>query len=151
MTVVEFEVIGDPAPHIRRHIEVNPSGCWLWTASKSRDGYGWTSLNGKTYQAHRLVYIMLVGPVPDGMVLDHLCRVRHCVNPAHLEPVTTAENLRRSPLTPAGQDRCRKGHELSEYRGQRRCLVCLAEYEEGRREAKRLAERERRARLRRAS
>jgi hypothetical protein len=145
-SLVEFEVLGLPS-HIQRGIDIDASGCWLWNKSKSRDGYGWTSLNNKTHQAHRLVYRLLVGEPPDGKHLDHLCRVRHCVNPAHLEPVTPGENIRRSPLTPAGMTECRKGHQLEPMRGQRRCPICLAEYEEARREAKRIAERERRARL----
>lgn len=150
MRDVSFEVLGLPS-HIQRAIVVDPSGCWIWQRSRSRDGYGWASLHNKTHQAHRLVYKLLAGEPPEGMHLDHLCRVRHCVNPAHLEPVTPGENIRRSTLTPAGMTECAKGHgELSEMRGQRRCLVCLAQYEESRRESKRLQERARRARLKEA-
>ena len=150
-------VMGLPAPPLPRHIiaaiAVDPAtGCWLWQKSTSRDGYGWTSLNDKTYQAHRLVYTLLVGEPPDGLLLDHLCRVRHCVNPRHLEPVTPGENLRRSELTPAGMTECRKGHgPLSSYRSQRRCLVCLAEYEESRRGKKRRSEALRRRQAKGAS
>lgn len=150
MSAVSFEVLGLPS-HIQRAIVVDPSGCWIWQRSRSRDGYGWASLHNKTHQAHRLVYKLLAGEPPEGMHLDHLCRVRHCVNPAHLEPVTPGENIRRSTLTPAGMTECAKGHgELSEMRGQRRCLACLAQYEESRRESKRLQERARRARLKEA-
>ena len=134
--------------HIIRNIEISPSGCWLWTRSTSRDGYGWASLKNKTYQAHRLVYTLVEGDVPDGLVLDHLCRRRRCVNPGHLEPVTPAENLRRSTLTPLGMKHCVKGHEFEVMRGQRRCPVCLDEYEERRRPLKAQMERDRRARLR---
>lgn len=67
------------------------SGCWLWVGSRATNGYGrWSNL-----LAHRLVYELLVEPIPVGLVLDHLCRVRPCVNPAHLEVVTLAENVRR--------------------------------------------------------
>lgn len=114
--------------HIRRSIGPGPEGCWLWLRSQSRDGYGWTSLHDKTYQAHRLVYSIVVGTPPDGLHLDHLCRVRHCVNPAHLEPVTPRENLLRSPLTPAGMQTCKLGHPLADIGRQRRCLVCLHAY-----------------------
>lgn len=73
--------------------------CWLWTASKTRNGYGMfgVSIDGKvtTSPAHRWAYEMLVGPIPTGLQIDHLCRVRHCVNPAHLEPVTGTQNIRR--------------------------------------------------------
>lgn len=134
--------------HIIDGIQVGPSGCWLWTKSKSRDGYGWASLDNKTHQAHRLVYRLTKGDPPEGAHLDHLCRVRHCVNPNHLEPVTPRENLERSTLTPAGMKTCVKGHSLEVLRGQRRCLTCLADYEERRRPEKARLERERRARKR---
>lgn len=65
--------------------------CWLWTAYVMPTGYG----RFGRQLAHRFAYEHLVGPIPEGLDLDHLCRVRHCVNPAHLEPVTRAENLRR--------------------------------------------------------
>ena len=138
-------------PRMAAKIEVSPSGCWLWTASKSRDGYAWTSVGNKTYQAHRLMYVFACGEIPAGLVLDHLCRRRHCVNPEHLEPVSPAENLRRSTLTPAGMKTCVKGHEFVVIRGQRRCPTCLADYEERRKPLKARAERERRAQSRGAS
>ena len=69
--------------------------CWLWTGALAPNGYG-VGWNGeRTRQAHRLVYELLVGPIPEGKHLDHLCCVRNCVNPDHLEPVTQAENNRR--------------------------------------------------------
>lgn len=113
--------------HIRRNTREGAGGCWLWTRSTSRDGYGWASLNNKTHQAHRLAYILTHGEPGPGLVLDHTCRVRRCVNPAHLEPVTNAENLSRSPLTPSGMTHCKRGHEFSQWHGQRRCLICKAE------------------------
>ncbi len=119
--------------HLRRNVEEGPGGCWLWKLSKSPDGYGWASLHDKTYQAHRLFYRLIAGDIPDGFVLDHLCRVRHCANPEHLEPVSPRENLARSELTTTGIGRtCTKGHLLSQYHGQRRCLTCKAEYESAR-------------------
>lgn len=118
--------------HFRRNITPGDGGCWLWTRSLSRDGYGWASQNNRTRQAHRMAYEIVVGAVPEGLVLDHLCRVRHCVNPSHLEPVTPGENLRRSELTPAGQTRCAKGHEFSDWHGQRRCLTCKAAHDKRR-------------------
>ena len=72
--------------------QVNKSGrCWNWTGRQDDDGYGTFGAGG----AHRYSYELLVGPVPTGLELDHLCRVRSCVNPNHLEPVTHAENMRR--------------------------------------------------------
>lgn len=75
-------------------VRLEPSGCWLWTANTNR-GYGNFTVAGKTRKAHRISYQTFVGAIPDGLALDHLCRVRACVNPSHLEPVTWAENVRR--------------------------------------------------------
>lgn len=121
--------------HIRRNIEDGTGGCWLWNRSKSRDGYGWASLGNKTYQAHRLVRFLLRGEPPEGLVLDHLCRVRHCVNPEHLEPVTNLKNLLRSELTPAGAQKCVKVHAFIHKGRQRRCPICRAAYNEAHRES----------------
>jgi len=75
---------------------IDESGCWLWTASLNAGGYGqFASGSIGTRLAHRWRWEMENGPVPEGLELDHLCRVRHCVNPAHLEPVTRRENLLR--------------------------------------------------------
>ena len=115
--------------HIQSGIKICPdTGCWLWQKSKNHDGYGWTSLNNKTHQAHRLVYRLLCGePLPE-LVCDHLCSVRHCVNPAHIELVTPGENIRRSPVTPSGRDRCLQcGGEfqlVGKSKPQRRCKPC---------------------------
>lgn len=71
--------------------------CWLWTASVKPHGYGQFAITEDQIRgAHQFSYTTVVGPVPDGLQLDHLCRVRHCVRPAHLEPVTGAENVRRA-------------------------------------------------------
>lgn len=81
--------------HDRLWSKVNKTDtCWLWTAATEK-GYGLYRHDGRLSKAHRVVYELLVGPVPTGLDLDHLCRVRNCVNPAHLEPVTRAVNLRR--------------------------------------------------------
>lgn len=70
------------------------SGCWIWQRARSH-GYGQVRVNGRYVPAHRIYYEREVGPVPPGLCLDHLCRTPACVNPAHLEPVTWAENCRR--------------------------------------------------------
>jgi hypothetical protein len=71
--------------------------CWSWTGWINDHGYGHFGVNNtKTVKAHRYAYELLVGSIPAGLVLDHLCQVRACVNPAHLEPVTMAENTRRA-------------------------------------------------------
>ncbi|MFB6955450.1 HNH endonuclease signature motif containing protein [Streptomyces sp. NPDC056309] len=90
--------------------------CWIWTGAKSGGGYGHLSRRGKFIAAHRYAWEMLVGPIPEGLDLDHLCRVRACVNPDHLEPVTRRENLRRGAgrlRPPEARDRkkeCPRGH-----------------------------------------
>lgn len=71
------------------------TGCWLWQRSLSRTGYASIGRASAHGIAHRFFYEREHGPLPPGVQLDHLCRVRHCVNPAHLEPVTNAENCRR--------------------------------------------------------
>jgi hypothetical protein len=96
--------------------------CWLWTGSIGDTGYGkhtrWDAASRRavTRVAHRVVYEALLGQVPPGLELDHLCGVRSCVNPAHLEPVTRRENHRRA-LTPdavnAARTACRLGHPFS--------------------------------------
>jgi hypothetical protein len=92
------------------------SGCWEWQAALDANGYGkiW---DGKAVRlAHRVVYEMEVGPIPEGLDIDHLCRVTRCVNPEHLEPVTRSENLRRGEVGGywGRQTECRRGHEYTE-------------------------------------
>ena len=80
----------------RKKIEVvTESGCWIWTGALSKNGYGNVHIRPKNMVAHKAVYLLLRGPVPEGLDLDHLCRVRCCVNPYHLEPVTRFINLQR--------------------------------------------------------
>lgn len=92
-------------------------GCWLWTSATNPKGYGGYWLDGRNQAAHRLAYIDTVGPIPDGLQLDHLCRNHACVSPAHLEPVTSAENQLRAPHAknhPANSPHCNSGHPWSE-------------------------------------
>lgn len=116
------------------------TGCILWTRTKDAQGYGQIWLygrGGKYYSAHRVTYQMFA-PIPEGLVLDHLCRVRHCVNPNHLEPVTVAENnLRGEGIMAqyAKRTHCPKGHPYEGEnlwytpwgnggKGARRCREC---------------------------
>lgn len=102
--IVEAFSVEDLPALDRSKVSVNPrSGCWEWTAAIQKDGYGQVKRAGRCQKAHRYVYERLVGPIEVGVQqLDHLCRVRHCVNPAHLEPVTPMENVRRGlPAVPA--------------------------------------------------
>lgn len=114
--------------------KVDKSGeCWMWTAYIGGDGYGQFGLNGKVERAHRVAYEMGIGPIPQGMQIDHLCRVRACVNPNHLEPVTQRENILRgeSPSAKCARVmRCPQGHQYSDtntarYSDRRYCKECI--------------------------
>lgn len=88
--------------------------CWLWTGALQPEGYG-RFAPGDTLRrslAHRWSYEFHVGPIPEGLTIDHLCRVRACVNPAHLEPVTLEENARRGNRN-VDKPRCIRGHEFT--------------------------------------
>ena len=88
--------------------------CWLWTGMLHKDGYGFGKVDGKMTLMHRWAYKLLVGPIPEGMTLDHTCRVRNCVNPAHLEPVTNGENQNRGLNTYAIRTHCKSGlHDIT--------------------------------------
>jgi hypothetical protein len=77
------------------HIDKTPGGCWLWKITSARKGYGQVKLFKKHFLAHRISYELHKGFVPENLVLDHLCRITKCVNPSHLEPVTSRENTIR--------------------------------------------------------
>lgn len=118
-------------PHFWAKVAVNPdTGCWLWTASVRRRGYGRFGSKGDQRAAHRVAYEALVGPIPEGLQIDHLCRVTRCVNPEHLEPVTQRENVRRGHNSPATRTQCPHGHEYTASNtmvncmGWRVCFTC---------------------------
>lgn len=90
------------------------TGCWLWTAQLDRKGYpvAWNPDDATNRRAHRLLYERTCGPIPDGMQLDHLCRVRRCVNPVHMQPVTNAENQQRGAKAKVTADQVREMRRL---------------------------------------
>lgn len=115
----------------------DPDDCWVWTAATNRSGgYGRFRVGGRAgrmVSAHRFAYERLVGPIPDGLTIDHLCRVPRCVNPKHLEPVTVRENTLRGESFSARNARkthCIHGHPFDEANtihrkgGRRECRIC---------------------------
>lgn len=128
----------DPLPplvRLMRRVRVDEdSGCWLWQgAIGKKSGYGRIRVGSriddsvKTLQTHRLSYELHVGPIPEGLDLDHLCRVRHCLNPEHLEPVSRRVNAYRGDNPP--KVTCFREHPVERqvfYSGVRKCLDCQA-------------------------
>lgn len=124
------------AQRFQAKVSVAPNGCWLWQAAKDRDGYGhfWPHWQ-KVMRAHRWSYEYHVGPIPEGLTLDHLCQVKACCNPDHLEPVTNRENLARAA---ARRPTCSRGHAYTDentlirsdgHGGERRrCRECTNAY-----------------------
>ncbi len=126
----------------RKYIKVDEKGCWLWTGfiekRGSAAGYGRFQVKtGKCEWAHRVAYVLFKGAIPTGRVIDHLCRTRACVNPAHLEAVTRRQNTLRGVGTSAVNARkthCPAGHPYDETntargrtKGDRRCRICQNE------------------------
>ncbi len=117
--------------------------CWEWSGTMRPDGYGVAWVDGRLVRAHRFFYESHVGPIPDGLVLDHLCRNTRCVNPAHLEAVTQRTNVRRGVglfADRARQTHCKWGHEFIDdniyrhpQRGTRMCRTCMNEANRSRR------------------
>jgi hypothetical protein len=101
------------------------TGCWVWRRGKTKAGYGQMYVDGKTVYAHRVYYEGYVADIPPGLVIDHLCRNRACCNPDHLEPVSFAENMRRTR-----RPSCKRGHLLGDENvyvapdGERQCREC---------------------------
>lgn len=116
---------------------VGPGSCRTWTGTRTANGYGVMRVLRHRLYVHRLAYTLACGPIPDGLEVDHLCRNRLCVNPDHLQPVTTRENGLRGVgacATNARKEECDHGHAytaentLTNRLGHRRCRTCWNDY-----------------------
>jgi hypothetical protein len=120
-----------------RKVSKVPEGCWIWTGSLNvRTGYPQVKFQGRVRGAHRVAYELAVGPIPEGLEIDHLCRRPACVRPDHLEPVSRAETLARSQSGVGQALRtgcCKRGHKLTpentriRRNGSRVCIPCARE------------------------
>lgn len=120
---------------VRKRVTVDPqTGCHVWTGSLT-NGYGYVSVEGQSWRVHRLTYTLAKGPIPRGLVLDHLCRNKACCNPDHLEAVTNRENGLRGdgPAARYWRTHCARGHARTPENtyvkpdGERECRICKAE------------------------
>jgi hypothetical protein len=123
-----------------------PNDCWEWLGGRFETGYGQFNAGGKALRAHRVAYEIVHGPVPEGLVLDHLCRNPLCCNPAHLEAVTNRENTLRGigpTAANAQKTHCPRGHAYTppntiQHGGKRECRICNREKKRRARAAKKL-------------
>ncbi len=117
---------------LKSKIVVDANGCWIWQGKPGRAGYGGIEVDHKPYRSHRLMYMLVRGAIPMGLELDHLCRVKMCCNPDHLEAVTHFENCRRgiSGDRQRAKTHCPEGHPYDEENtyvradGERNCRAC---------------------------
>jgi len=105
-----------PTEYIDTRTDKLSSGCWVWKGFTTPNGYSHSKLNGVRKLAHRFSYEIFKGEIPEGYQIDHLCKVRHCINPDHLEAVTPQENIARSNVGKEllARTHCGKGHEYND-------------------------------------
>lgn len=125
---LDYSTVADRIAEFRAKVSVSESGCWVWPTRIAPSGYGRIYHAGRDYLAHRVFYAAANGSAPVGLDIDHLCRNRRCVNPAHLEAVTRKVNLNRGLGTGPRKDSCVHGHSLADAykdkRGGRKCRTC---------------------------
>lgn len=114
--------------------------CLRWVGALKSNGYGLLTFHKKTFHAHRLALLLVGRNIPDGLVVDHLCRNRWCVNPAHLEPVSKSENALRG-IPGETKAACKRGHPLTpgnvyEHSGRRQCRECAIQRSKNRHKEK---------------
>lgn len=125
----------EPIDRFMEKVRLDENGCVFWASTTSLNGYGQFWDGRRLVYAHRWAYEYFKGPIPDGLQLDHLCRNRNCANPAHLEPVTQRENIRRGDAGAhlSAKTHCPQGHEYAganlyvRPRGGRDCRICRAD------------------------
>lgn len=124
-----------PVEWICHHIDIDDNGCWIWKRSKAGGRYGQISVDGTMRPTHRVTYEAIKGPIPDGLVIDHLCRVHLCCNPEHLRAVTQKVNSTENVADTIGwklnlaKTHCPRGHPYEGHnlvvkRGHRHCREC---------------------------
>lgn len=129
--LIAKKIVGDELARFLKFANQAGSDCWLWSGRINGGGYP-QFMTPSTDYAHRWSYAHFVAPIPSGYQVDHLCRVRHCVNPAHLEAVTQRENIIRSEASHVGNGLCRNRlHDVTDpanvhyfKNGDRTCLPC---------------------------